>query len=327
MRAVQYSSTGPAREVLRVVEVPDPVAGPGEVLVRIARSAVNPSDVKRRATVPGPEQPVSQIPHQDGSGRIEALGSGVVGLKVGDRVWLREAALDRPNGTAAEFVAVPRTLVHPLPEHVSDDAGALLGIPCLTAHAALQTLGGPDLSRLSGRTVLVTGAGGAVGHAAVQFSRLAGARTLALASDPERQALAEHAGAHLVIGRETPDLASALRDASPAGIDLVIDVAFLANVGRYSDALARGATVVAMSTDGSGDLPTRTLMHRNATVRFLLVYSLPAQITAAAIEGTEQLLAAGYVSLPVRHHTLDDVAAAHESVEARLVGRAVIALP
>lgn len=323
MRAVQYDRTGPAREVLRVVDLDDPVPGPDEVVVRISRSAVNPSDVKRRAGMSTGPLPEPQTPHQDGSGQVVAVGADVEGLEIGARVWVREAALGRPTGTAAEAVAVPRRRVHRLPEGVSDDVGAMLGIPFLTAHAALQTLGGPDLRGLAGATVAITGAGGSVGHAAVQFARHAGARTIGIASDDARRTLAREAGADAVLDRGAPDLVAMLREAAPDGVDLVVDVAFLANVARYADALAAGGTIVAMSSE-TGELPIRTLMQRNAIVRFLLVYSLRPDVTDAAVRGTDQLLTTGVVALPVHRFGLDEVAAAHEAVESGLVGRALI---
>ena len=326
MRAIQYVTTGSARDVLRLVELPDPAPTAGEVLVRLTRSAVNPSDVKRRAAVPGQRLATPQIPHQDGAGVVVDRGSDVQDIEIGARVWVREAALGRASGTAAELIALPYHLVHPVTGTIDDDAAACLAIPCLTAHAALQTMGGSDLSGLEGRTVLVTGAGGAVGNAAVQFAHLAGARTIAIAGDAARRDLAGGAGADVVLDRTSPDLGADLRGVAPGGIDLAVDVAFLANADRYAEALSPGATIVAMSSDGDGPLPIRPLMHGNITVRFLLVYSLPEDVTRAAIDGTERLITHGYVPLPVRRLDLTDAAEAHELVERGTTGRVLLEL-
>ncbi|RMH49245.1 MAG: NADPH:quinone reductase, partial [Alphaproteobacteria bacterium] len=182
MRAAVYRRTGPAEEVLTVEDLPDPVPGPGEVLVRVHASGVNPADVKRRGGWLGQrmDHPLV-IPHADGAGEIIATGPGVDPARRGQRVWLWNAqggygGPGRAFGTAAELCALPQSQAVPLPAALSFAQGACLGIPAMTAHRAVFA-DGP----VAGRTILVAGAGGAVGHFAVQFAAAAGARVIGTA--------------------------------------------------------------------------------------------------------------------------------------------------
>src|SRR5947209_8493467 len=228
MRAALYRGTGEAAEVFRIEEVDRPEPGPGEVLVRVHASGVNPTDYKARAgAVPRPIDGF-QVPHQDGAGVIEAVGAGVDAGRVGERVWLWLAAAGRRWGTAAEWTVLPARQVVPLPDGASFELGASLGIPALTAHLALgaaeavpQPLA-PGV--LTGRTVLVAGGAGAVGHAAIELAAWAGATVLTTVSSPEKAALARAAGAHTVIDYRREDAAARVRDVAPDGVDLVVEV-------------------------------------------------------------------------------------------------------
>ena len=171
MLAAFYTRTGPAREVLHVGELETPEAGPGEVRVRLAMSGVNPSDVKTRGGVRSRDLPFPRIvPHSDGAGVIDQVGNGVPPARIGERVWVWNAAWGRPIGTAAQFVVLPAQQAVPLPPDASFEAGACLGIPALTAYHAVHCDGS-----VAGKTVLVAGGAGAVGHYAVQLARIAGA--------------------------------------------------------------------------------------------------------------------------------------------------------
>ena len=172
MLAAFYTRTGPAREVLNVGEIETPEAGPGEVRVRLATSGVNPSDVKTRGGVRSRDLPFPRIvPHSDGAGVIDQVGDGVPPGRLGERVWVWNAAWGRPCGTAAQFVVLPAQQAVPLPANTGFEAGACLGIPALTAYHAVHCNGG-----VAGKTVLVAGGAGAVGHYAIQFAKIAGAR-------------------------------------------------------------------------------------------------------------------------------------------------------
>src|SRR5215213_11832487 len=180
MRAVWYDRQGPAAEVLQVGDLPDPEPGEGEVRVRLRFSGINPGDTKKRRGWLGSEMPYPRvIPHSDGAGVIDQVGTGIDTGRVGQRVWVYNAQSYRAFGTAAEYVVVPDRLAVDLPNEVGEETGACLGIPGITAHRAVFA-GGP----IRGATVLVHGALGGVGSLAAQLGgdtcpahrRLAGRR-------------------------------------------------------------------------------------------------------------------------------------------------------
>src|SRR5581483_3241352 len=195
MKAVWYERTGPAADVLTFGEMPTPVAGPGEVRVRLEASGVNPSDAARRSgTYRSLEYP-RVITNSDGAGIVDQVGAGVTRLKAGQRVWLFNGQRNgRAFGTAAEYIALAEQLVTPLPDQLSFAQGATLGIPAMTAWCSLFA-DGP----LTGKTVLVTGGAGAVGHYAVQLAKWGGARVIATVSSAMKGEQARRAGADLVV--------------------------------------------------------------------------------------------------------------------------------
>src|ERR1700761_3876690 len=202
MKAVWYEQCGPAAEVLSYGEQPTPVAGPGEVRVRLEASGCDPADAGRRAgNYRGLEFPLI-IPNSDGAGIIDQVGDGVTRLHIGQRVWLFNGQRNgRALGTAAEYIALAEHLVTPLPDQVSFAQGATLGIPCMTAWCSLF-IDGP----ITGQTVLVTGGAGAVGHYAVQLAKWGGARVIATVSSAAKAEQARLAGADLIVNYRTDDV-------------------------------------------------------------------------------------------------------------------------
>src|SRR6201993_4843967 len=224
MRAALYRDMGEAAEVFCVEEVDRPEPGPGEVLVRVHASSVNPTDYKARSgAVPRPIEDF-QIPHQDGAGVIEAVGAGVDSGRVGERVWLWLAAAGRRWGTCAEWTTVPARQAGSLPEGASFELGASLGVPAMTAHYCLFA-DGP----IAGQTVLVAGGAGAVGHFAIELAKRAGARVIATVSSAPKAALAEKGGADLVVNYRSAGAADKIHAFAPA-VDRVIEVALGANI-------------------------------------------------------------------------------------------------
>lgn len=320
MRAAVYRTTGPARDVLRVEEVARPEPGPGEVLVRVRASGVNPTDVKTRSGATPRPIDEFQVPNQDGAGIIEAVGDGVGQARVGQRVWVWFAAFGRRWGTAAEYTVVPGRQAVPLPDEASFELGASLGVPAMTAHRALFA-DGP----VSGKTVLVAGGAGAVGHYAIELAKRAGARVVTTVSGPEKGELARKAGADLVVNYRDPDAVSQVKAFAPT-VDQVVEVALGANLELDLAVSGPGTTVVTYAAGGADPaLPIRACMTANVTLRFILLYGVPAPALDAAVTDITAALSAGALTeLPPHRFGLDETAAAHEAVEAAAVGKVLI---
>jgi NADPH2:quinone reductase len=322
MRAAVYRSTGPAAEVLRVEDVPTPEPGPGQVRVRIAVSGVNPTDWKSRSgATPMAGGADFQVPNQDGAGVVDAVGPGVDPARVGQRVWLYLAAFGNPYGTAAEYSVVPQERAVPLPDSVDFDLGANLGVPALTAHRCLFADGPVD-----GRTVLVAGGAGAVGHFAIELARAAGATVISTVSSPEKAALATAAGAHHVVNYRSGDPAGQIRAAAPGGVDRIVEVALADNLALDVAVAAPHASIVTYAADAKQPtLTVRDLMTRNLVLRFMMLYTVPPDALAHAVADVSAALAAGALTpLPAHRFTLDDAAAAHDAVQGGAVGKVLI---
>jgi len=318
MKAAIYRSTGAARDVLRVEDVDRPEPGPGEVLVRVRASGINPTDVKARSgAVPRPVDGF-QIPHHDGAGVIEAVGPGVDPARAGQRVWLWFAAHGSRWGT--EWTVVPSRQAVLLPEGASFELGASLGVPAMTAHRCLSA-DGP----VTGESVLVAGGAGAVGHFAIELAKYAQARVVATVSGPEKAALAAKAGADLVVNYRDPDVIDQIKAFTPV-VDRVAEVALGANL-RLDLALAGPSTVVVTyAADGPDPLiPVRACMTANVALRFILVYGVSSQALDAAITDITAALTAGALTeLPVHRFPLSEITAAHEAVESGVVGKVIV---
>ncbi|WP_432511281.1 NADPH:quinone reductase [Kineococcus sp. SYSU DK001] len=335
MKTIVYSQTGPS-SVLRLEDRPLPEPGAGEVRVRVVVSGVNPTDWKSRSGATGALPAAEATPNQDGAGIVDAVGPGVDDLAVGDRVWTCMAAQGRPTGTAQECTVLPRERVTPLPDGVSFDVGASLGVPAVTAHRALTVAeDGPRRlapGALDGRTVLVAGGAGAVGHAAIQLARWAGATVIATVSGPEKARLATAAGAHHVVNYREPDPAPAIRAIAPDGVDLVVEVALGQNLALDQAVIRPRASIASYADDGGGEarLDVRANMVLNTRLQFILMYTMGEQALRAAAEDVTAALRDGALpvgeehGLPLHRFTLAETAAAHDAVEGGVVGKVLI---
>jgi NADPH:quinone reductase len=310
---------GQAADVFGVEEVDRPEPGPGEVLVRVHASGVNPTDYKARSgAVPRPIDDF-QVPHQDGAGVIEAVGAGVDSARVGERVWLWLTAVGSRWGTAAEWTVLPARQAVALPDGTSFELGASLGVPAMTAHVCLFS-GGP----VNGQTVLVAGGAGAVGHYAIELAKRAGARVVTTVSGPAKAALAGQAGADLVVNYRSPDAAEQIRAFGP--VDRVIEVALGANL-QLDLAVIRphGAIVTYAAEPADPELPVRACMTANLTLGFVLLYGVPMPaLDQAAADITAALAAGELTGLPVSTFPLAEIAAAHEAAEGGAVGKVIV---
>jgi len=332
MRAVVFSQA----DVLRVVERPVPDPGPREVRVRVRVSGVNPTDWKaRRGELAFPEL----VPNQDGAGTIDAVGEGVGASRVGERVWVWEAAWQRADGTSQEYVVLPERQAVRLPDEVSFDAGASLGIPALTAHRCLTVseLGPSRLApgALAAQTVLVAGGAGAVGHAAIQLARWAGAHVIATVSGDEKAKLAQAAGAEHVVNYRSSDTLEQIRGLAPNGVDVVVEVAPAANAALDAAVLAPNGSVAIYAGDGGGDfdLSVGELMSRNLRYQFVLVYTVAPAVKDQAVADVSSAAADGALpvgedaGLPLHRFPLERAAEAHAAVERATVGKVLIDVP
>lgn len=339
MRSIVYTEHGDS-SVLRLVEREKPRPGTGEVRVRIVVAGVNPTDWKARRGGGAASGQGETVPGQDGAGVVDALGDGVAGFAVGDRVWLVMSAYQRQSGgTAQEFTVLPAERVYHLPAAASFEVGASLGVPAITAHRAL-TVSEDGPSRLSpgsmaGRTVLVAGGAGAVGHAAIQLARWAGATVITTVSSAEKAALASAAGAHHIVRYTDADAADQIRAMAPGGVDQVVEVAVAAN-SELDQAVIRARATIATYANDRGvplTLDVSRSMRMNARYQFVLLYTIGQDALDAAAADINAALAEGALpvgeeaGMPLHRFMLDETAAAHDAVEGDIVGKVLIEVP
>jgi NADPH2:quinone reductase len=339
MKAVVYHRYG-GPEVLSLAERTAGNPGPGEVRVRIVVSAVNPTDWKQRrgrGAEAGTEV-TETVPHQDGAGVVDAVGPDVAGFAVGDRVWTIIAGDHSPvSGTAQEYTVLPAGKLVRLPEGAGFDEGAGFGIPALTAHRALTVAedGPARLSpgALAGRTVLVSGGAGAVGNAAIQLGRWAGATVIATVSSDEKATLARAAGAQHVLRYPDPELATRVRELAPDGVDLVVEVAAGVNAALHPAVLRPRGTVGVYGDDrgtGTVSLDFGANLWLNSRYQFLVLYTVGADKLRAGAEDISAALADGALRLgedhgvPVHRFALADTAKAHLASEDGATGKILI---
>lgn len=337
MSAIIYTETGDP-SVLQLVDREPTPPGAGEVRVRVVVSGVNPADWKsRRGSGPGQATPFAEVtPNQDGAGVVDAVGDGVTDVAVGDRVWTYLSAHQRPTGTAQEYAVLPAERVVRLPDRASFDLGASLGVPAMTAHRALTVAeDGPRRlhpGALDGQVVLVSGGAGAVGHAAIQLARWAGATVITTISGPAKAHLAAAAGAHHVVNYREQDAAAVIAELAPDGVDLIVEVAVSANA-ELDAAVARSRTSIASYADDGGaqlSIDVRPSMVKNLRWQFVLLYTVGELALSQAVADISAAVAAGALpvgeaaGLPLHRFPLADTGAAHQAVEDGAVGKVLI---
>ena len=316
MKAAWYERQGPADQVLVVGELPDPVPGPGEVRIVVHASGINPGDVKKRGDAFGVGMPFPRvIPHSDGSGTIDATGEGVAEDRVGERVWCFGAQSYRPFGTAAEFVIVPEENVASLPSSVGFDQGACLGIPGLTGHRAVHVAG-----PVEGRTVLVQGGAGSVGLAAVAVAKQSGARVLAAVRRPADETASRAAGADVVVrtdGASPDDVVARILEASPGGVDHIVEVAFHANIRTDEKVLRQGGSIASYATgDAEPSVPFWNLVFKNVGLYFLGSDDFSMSAKRAAATQLTRILEDDWAGYRISgRFPLGGIVQAHEVVE------------
>jgi NADPH2:quinone reductase len=283
MKAIRVEQFGEP-EVMKLVDVPQPRPGPGQVLVRMRAIGVNPVDTYIRAGT-YPEKPTPPYtPGSDGAGVIEEVGEGVGEVRPGDRVYVARSI----SGTYAEFVLCNTSQVHPLPANVSFAQGAAMGTPYATAYRGMFQ----RAQAMPGETVLVHGASGGVGTAAVQLARARGLRVLGTAGTERGRELVREQGAHDVFDHRAPDYPAQIMNATAGrGVDVIVELLANVNLGKDLTMLAPRGRVAVVGNRGRVEIDPRDTMKRDADIRGMALPNTPpaelASIHAALVAGLE----------------------------------------
>ena len=324
MRAAWYEAFGPAQEVLQVGDIDAPSPGPGEVLVRLHTSGVNPSDTKKRSgSFPNLLDAGCVVPNSDGAGVIEAVGDGIDDSRVGERAWVYQAQFARRFGTAAEYLTIDSLRAPALPDNAGFEIGACLGIPAMTAHRCVFSDGD-----VAGRTIVVTGAAGRVGYYATQWASQAGATVIATASNEEDVAACKTAGAEHVVNHRSDRFAVDILAASGGDrVDRVIDLEFGANLATSLEVLKTSGTIVTYGSTAVPEpvLPFFQMMYMDLNIQFVIVYAMPEAAKKHAIANITAALESDSLDHRIAARMpLADIAAANELVEQGTIRGAVI---
>jgi NADPH2:quinone reductase len=312
MRAIVVREFG-APDVMQVENVPDLTPSPSQVLVRVRSVGVNPVDTYIRSGVYAAKPPLPYTPGGDGAGEVLAVGSDVTGFKPGDRVYIANDNLGTPRtGLCAEQALCAPTQLHRLPDHVTFAQGAAMGVPYATAYYSL-------FRRAAARpaeTVLVHGASGGVGVAAVELARAHGMFVIGTASTERGRELAHEHGAHVMVDHSNPSyLDDIMRATNNKGVDVILEMAAHINLDRDLTLLAKHGRIVIIGNRGRIEIDPRGTMAREASILGMLLFAVTPQELAA----THAALVAGLENRTLRpvvgeEFPLADAPRAHEAV-------------
>ncbi len=324
MKVARYNTFGSAEAVLEIAEIADPIINDEDVLVRINTSGINPSDVKKRAgAFPDLLDDGFVVPHSDGAGIIIDVGADVSKDRIGQRVWIYQAQYERNFGTAAELISIDARRAVPLPEKVSFEVGACLGIPVMTAHRCVYADGS-----VSGKWVLVTGGAGRVGYYAIQWAKLSGAKVITTASNDQDKAMCIDLGADAVVNHcDNRWSSDALAATNGEKFDRVIDVEFGMNLPETLNTVKTGATIVTYSSvkNPTPELPFLRMMYMDLSIRFVIVYAMPEEAKSAAIQDINNAIENGELQHRVNHNfPLKDIHKGHQLIESGMTRGCVL---
>lgn len=326
MKAAWYEKIGAAAEVLQVGEIENPQPNEGEVLVELKTSGVNPSDVKTRAGARGDLQFPQIIPHSDGGGVITQVGQGVDQGRIGERVWIWNGAFGRAHGTCAEMIALPSDQAVSLPDETSFEAAACLGIPASTAYYGMLCDGSVE-----NQTVLVTGGAGAVGYYGIQLAKWSGATVITTVSGDEKAAVANDAGADLIINYREEDVISAIKDfTNDEGVDRILEVEFGGNLSVSEEVIKPNGTVVAYGSVAvmEPSLPFYNFMFKGVKLNTYLIYIVSESDRSMIVNGLNEAMNDGALNhIITETYALDDIIDAHQSMENnQVIGNIVVGI-
>ncbi len=321
MRAAFYERNGTAREVLRVGDMETPQAGAGEVRVKLATSGVNPSDVKSRQGTTRKIAWPRVIPQSDGAGVIDQVGDGVPKSRIGERVWVWNGQWKRAFGTGGEYIALPSAQAVKLPDKISFEAGACLGIPAMTAYHAVALT-----QAAKGATLLVAGGAGSVSQYVIQFAKMVGATVLTTVSSAEKAKVGREAGADHTIDYKRENVGKKVMEITGnKGVEVVIEMDLAANAKLIPSVLRPNGSVIVYGTGPEVVLPATFCLVNSITLKFFLVYELDAQERERAVSAISRALGEGRLQNRIGPtFPLAQTAAAHEAVERGTIGNVIV---
>jgi NADPH2:quinone reductase len=306
MKAIRVRRFG-GPEVLQLDEIPDPVPGPGEVLIRVRAAGVNPVETYQRAGSYARLPDLPYTPGSDAAGEVVEVGAGVSRFHGGARVYTD----NRASGAYAELMICAEGRVHPLPDRASFAQGASLGVPAATAYRALFHRG----AARPGETVLVHGATGGVGTAAVQLARAAGLTVFGTGGTEEGREEVRRQGAHHVFDHHESGYLDRIHELSGDGVDLVIEMLANVNLGNDLGILAPAGRVVVVGSRGPVQLDPRATMGREADIRGLLLSNASPREMRETHAALQAALESGTLSPVIAEEIpLSEAARAHEAV-------------
>jgi NADPH:quinone reductase len=317
MKAIRVHTFG-GPEVLQLEQVPDPVPGPNQVLIRVRAIGVNPVETYLRSGS-NPKLPLPYTPGTDAAGEIIGLGAAVRHFKVGDRVYTS----DTETGAYAELTLCEASAVHYLPEKISFVQGAALNIPYATAYRALFQ----RARALPGEWVLIHGASGGVGTAAVQLARAAGLTVLGSAGSQRGGQLVHQLGAHYVLDHRAPDyLAEVLTITEGRGVDIVLEMLSNINLGKDLTVLAMNGRVIVIGSRGPVEINPREAMGRDADIRAMLLFNASEKEMASIHAALRASLENGVIKPVIgREMPLKEAPQAHQLImQAGAYGKIVL---
>jgi len=324
MKAVWYTKTGNASDVLQIGELDDPLPNVGEVLVKIKTSGVNPSDVKIRAGARGELQFRRVIPHSDGGGEIVDVGEGVDRNRIGERVWIWNGAFGRADGTCAELISLPEFQAVKINNEVSYESAACMGIPASTAYYGLLA-NGP----IKNKTVLISGGAGAVGFYGIQIAKLSGANVITTISNDEKAEIANNAGADKVINYKNENVLEEIMEYTENdGVDRIFEVEFGGNLPINEKIIKPNGVIAAYGSMAEMEpkLPFYNLMFKGVKIDTFLIYSIEKKFREEILNGLSELLNQKSLKHMISQtYSIDDVVNAHEAMESgSVIGNIVI---
>jgi NADPH2:quinone reductase len=318
MKAILVREFG-GPDVMELADVKTPVTGPGEALVRVNAAGVNPVDTYIRSGIHSVRPKLPYTPGKDGAGVVEAVGEGVSRIKPGDRVYIADSL----TGTYAEYCLCREGQVGKLPESISFEEGAGIFTPYATSYRALFH----KAKAREGETVLVHGASGGVGIAAVQWAKNAGLRVIGTASTDEGRKLVSDNGADEVFDHSDPEhYAQVLDLTSGSGCEIILEMLANVNLERDFEALAKFGRIVIIGSRGSLEFTPRLTMTKDASIYGMSLFNATKSdmedIHAAIQDGLARGVLRPYISSSV---PLADAAAAHvDVIEGRSLGKIVL---